>query len=38
MNIQSINPATNEILETFTETSAAEIERILTTAHAEFLA
>ena len=38
MNIQSINPATGEVLETFTETSAAEIERILATAHAEFLA
>jgi succinate-semialdehyde dehydrogenase/glutarate-semialdehyde dehydrogenase len=38
MNLQSINPATGEVLETFTETSAAEIERILATAHAEFLA
>jgi succinate-semialdehyde dehydrogenase / glutarate-semialdehyde dehydrogenase len=38
MSIQSINPATGEVLETFTETSAAEVERILATAHAEFLA
>ncbi len=38
MSLQSINPATGEVLETFTETSATEIERILATAHAEFLA
>ena len=38
MSLQSINPATGEVLETFTETSAAEIERILATAHAGFLA
>jgi succinate-semialdehyde dehydrogenase/glutarate-semialdehyde dehydrogenase len=38
MSMQSINPATGEVLETFTETSAAEVERILATAHAEFLA
>ena len=38
MSIQSINPATGETLETFTETSAVEIERILATAHAAFLA
>ncbi len=38
MSLQSINPATGEILETFAETSATEVERILATAHAEFLA
>ena len=38
MTMQSINPATGEVLETFTETSAAEVDRILATAHAEFLA
>jgi succinate-semialdehyde dehydrogenase/glutarate-semialdehyde dehydrogenase len=37
MAIQSINPATGEVLETFTETSAADIERILATAHHTFL-
>jgi succinate-semialdehyde dehydrogenase / glutarate-semialdehyde dehydrogenase len=37
MAIQSINPATGEVLETFTETSAAEIERILATAQRTFL-
>jgi succinate-semialdehyde dehydrogenase/glutarate-semialdehyde dehydrogenase len=38
MTMQSINPATGEVLETFTETTAAEVERVLATAHAEFLA
>src|SRR5439155_25749282 len=38
MSMQSINPATGEILETFTETSPAEVERILATAHDAFLA
>jgi succinate-semialdehyde dehydrogenase/glutarate-semialdehyde dehydrogenase len=37
MSIQSINPATNEPLETFPETSRDEIERILATGHAAFL-
>jgi succinate-semialdehyde dehydrogenase / glutarate-semialdehyde dehydrogenase len=37
MSIQSINPATGEALETFTETSAGDIERILATAHHTFL-
>ena len=37
MSIQSVNPATGEVLETFTETSPAEIERILAAAHAAFL-
>jgi succinate-semialdehyde dehydrogenase / glutarate-semialdehyde dehydrogenase len=37
MAIQSINPATGEVLETFTETSAAEIERILATVQRTFL-
>ena len=37
MAIQSINPATGEVLETFTETSATDIERILATAHHTFL-
>ena len=36
MSIQSINPATGETLETFTETSAQDLERILATAHAAF--
>jgi succinate-semialdehyde dehydrogenase / glutarate-semialdehyde dehydrogenase len=38
MSMQSINPATGEVLETFTETSPEEVERILATAHAAFLA
>ena len=38
MSLQSINPATGEVLESFTETSSAEVERILATVHAEFLA
>jgi succinate-semialdehyde dehydrogenase/glutarate-semialdehyde dehydrogenase len=38
MSIQSINPATGEILDTFTETSAADLERIVAAAHAAFLA
>jgi succinate-semialdehyde dehydrogenase/glutarate-semialdehyde dehydrogenase len=37
MSIQSINPATGEVLETFTETTPADTERILATAHAAFL-
>ena len=37
MNIQSINPATGEILESFKETSGQELDRILTGAHAAFL-
>jgi succinate-semialdehyde dehydrogenase/glutarate-semialdehyde dehydrogenase len=37
MSIQSINPATGEILETFTETSPADLERIVAAAHAAFL-
>jgi succinate-semialdehyde dehydrogenase/glutarate-semialdehyde dehydrogenase len=36
MSIQSVNPATGEVLETFAETSAHELERILATAHAAF--
>jgi hypothetical protein len=36
MSIQSINPATGDTLETFEETPAAEIERMLTAAHAAF--
>jgi succinate-semialdehyde dehydrogenase/glutarate-semialdehyde dehydrogenase len=38
MSIQSINPATGEVIETFQETSAPEIERILANAHSTFLA
>ena len=34
MSIQSINPATGEILESFKETSGQELDRILTGAHA----
>lgn len=37
MSIQSINPTTDEVLETFTETSAPELERMLAKAHAAFL-
>jgi len=37
MSIQSINPATGEILEGFRETSGQELDRILTGAHAAFL-
>jgi succinate-semialdehyde dehydrogenase/glutarate-semialdehyde dehydrogenase len=35
--IQSINPATGEVVETFTETPPAEVERVLAAAHAAFL-
>jgi succinate-semialdehyde dehydrogenase / glutarate-semialdehyde dehydrogenase len=37
MSIQSINPATDEIIETFQETAQAELERILAGAHAAFV-
>jgi len=37
MSITSINPATGETLETFQETAPAEVERILSRAHAAFL-
>src|SRR6266511_363076 len=37
MSIQSINPTTGEVLETFPATSPAELERILATTHAAFL-
>jgi succinate-semialdehyde dehydrogenase / glutarate-semialdehyde dehydrogenase len=37
MSIQSINPATEEVLETFTETSRQQLDRVLAVAHAEFL-
>jgi len=37
MAIQSVNPATDEILETFPEATAEELERILAGAHAAFL-
>src|SRR5947209_2686577 len=37
MSIQSVNPATGEVIETFEATSAREVERILATAHAAFL-
>jgi succinate-semialdehyde dehydrogenase/glutarate-semialdehyde dehydrogenase len=36
MSIQSVNPATGDVLETLEETSAADLERIVATAHAEF--
>jgi succinate-semialdehyde dehydrogenase / glutarate-semialdehyde dehydrogenase len=36
MGIQSVNPATGEVLETFTPTSPEELERILARAHAAF--
>src|SRR5256712_2442312 len=37
MSIQSINPATGEVLETFKETSREDVGRILAAAHAAFL-
>jgi succinate-semialdehyde dehydrogenase/glutarate-semialdehyde dehydrogenase len=37
MSIQSINPATGEALETFAETSPADLERIVAAAHTAFL-
>jgi succinate-semialdehyde dehydrogenase/glutarate-semialdehyde dehydrogenase len=37
MAIQSVNPATGEVVETFTPTSPAEVERALSGAHAAFL-
>jgi succinate-semialdehyde dehydrogenase / glutarate-semialdehyde dehydrogenase len=36
MSIQSINPATGEILETFSATSSSDLERTLARAHAAF--
>src|SRR3989449_9320055 len=37
MSLQSVNPATGEVLETFTPTSSRELESILATSHAAFL-
>ncbi len=37
MSIESINPATGEVLERFKETSAQELDRALAAAHAAFL-
>jgi succinate-semialdehyde dehydrogenase / glutarate-semialdehyde dehydrogenase len=37
MSIQSINPATEDVLETFEPASPRDLERILATAHAAFL-
>ena len=37
MSIQSINPATGEVVETFEETPPQGLERILTNAHAAFM-
>jgi len=37
MSIQSVNPATGEVLETFTPTSPDELERMVARAHAAFL-
>src|SRR4051812_14190297 len=37
MSIESVNPATGEVLERFTEMSAAALERALATASAAFL-
>jgi len=36
MSIQSINPATGQVLETFTAPTAADVERALTNAHRAF--
>ena len=38
MSIQSVNPATGEVLETFTPASPEQLERIVARAHAAFLA
>ena len=35
--LQSINPATGQLLERFAETPAPDLDRILTTAHEAFL-
>jgi succinate-semialdehyde dehydrogenase / glutarate-semialdehyde dehydrogenase len=37
MSLQSVNPATGEVLETFTPTSSRELEGVLATSHAAFL-
>src|SRR2546426_7075255 len=37
MTIQSVNPATGDVLETFKETSREDLDRILAAAHAAFL-
>jgi len=37
MSIQSVNPATGEVLETFTPTSSEQLERIVTRAQAAFV-
>src|SRR5882672_9399216 len=37
MSLQSVNPATGEVLETFTPTSSRELEGTLATSHAAFL-
>ena len=37
MSIQSVNPATGEVLETLEDTSPAQIEHILAGAHAAFI-
>ncbi len=37
MSIQSVNPATGEVLQTFSATSPAELERIMARAHAAFV-
>ena len=37
MSIQSVNPATGEVLETFTPTSSEQLERVVTRAQAAFV-
>src|SRR5262249_58592361 len=37
MSIQSVNPTTGDVLETFTPTSSDALERMVTRAHAAFL-
>jgi succinate-semialdehyde dehydrogenase/glutarate-semialdehyde dehydrogenase len=37
MSLQSINPATGQVLETFEPTAAAEVERVVAAAHDAFL-
>ena len=37
MSLQSVNPATGEILETFAATSSPELDRIVAQSHAAFL-
>jgi succinate-semialdehyde dehydrogenase/glutarate-semialdehyde dehydrogenase len=37
MSVQSVNPATGEVIESFAESTAADVDRILDAAHGAFL-